>query len=56
MEVDGEEALIIKLKNEVKTLWGSVTTIKILSHFPEPQKENYRRFVEGSVTIPPSKS
>jgi hypothetical protein len=33
-----------------------VTTIKILSHFPEPQKENYRKFVEGSVNITLSKS
>ncbi|MFJ7727892.1 transposase [Neobacillus sp. NPDC097160] len=33
-----------------------VTTSKILSHILEPQKENYRKFVEGAVTIIPSKS
>jgi len=28
-----------------------ITTTKILSHFPEPQKENYRKFVERSFTL-----
>jgi putative transposase len=33
-----------------------VITAKILSHFPEPKKENYCKFVEESVNIIPSKS
>ncbi|WP_144556005.1 transposase [Bacillus sp. X1(2014)] len=28
-----------------------ITTTKILSHFPESPKENYRKFVEGSFTL-----
>jgi putative transposase len=30
-----------------------VTTTKILSFFPEPQKENYRQFVEDAFVFPP---
>ncbi|MEH6907546.1 transposase [Neobacillus drentensis] len=33
-----------------------ITTTKILSHFPEPKKENYRKFVEGSFTLAASDS
>ncbi|MDR4949883.1 transposase [Neobacillus cucumis] len=33
-----------------------ITTTKILSHFPEPQKEHYRKFVEGSFTLSSSES
>ena len=33
-----------------------ITTTKILSHFPEPQNESYRKFVEGVNTIVSSKS
>lgn len=31
-----------------------ITTTKILSHFPDPQKENYRKFVEGRFDLPSS--
>ncbi|MED4227920.1 transposase [Neobacillus cucumis] len=33
-----------------------ITTTKILSHFREPQKEHYRKFVEGSFTLTSSDS
>ncbi|WP_026572832.1 transposase [Bacillus sp. UNC438CL73TsuS30] len=29
-----------------------VTTKEILSFFPEPQKDQYRKFVEGKITVP----
>jgi putative transposase len=32
-----------------------ITTTKILSYFPEPQKESYCKFVEGPFVLPSSK-
>lgn len=34
----------------------TVTTEKILSFFPDPQKENYRKFVEGSLSAVPQEA
>lgn len=38
--------------SETESVNPFITPTKVLSYFPEPQKENYRRFVEGKICIP----
>jgi putative transposase len=46
------EAKMVKTPSDYRWSVNShITTTKILSSFPEPQKQNYRKFVEGSFPL-----